>query len=133
MKSLGWRKGFKVVDEYSALGDETITGRIADRLHLLLQLIEGDEKRPLEVENTKLEDQVEELDDEVKALASELEASKERIRELEEESEGYGELLSMVNEALEYAYDESFYDLGSAVEALIGEYDDLLEEAEDES
>ena len=133
MKSLGWRKGFKVVDEYSALGDETITGRIADRLHLLLQLIEGDKKRPLEVENTKLEDQVEELEDDIKVLLPEMEAAKERIRELEKESEGYGELLSMVNEALEHAYDEPFYDLCSAVEALIGEFDDLLEEAEDES
>ena len=133
MASLGRGRGFKVVSQFSALGDQELMEVIAKRLRVLLRLIEGYSPKDHKAENASLDDQVEELEDDIKVLLPEMEAAKERIRELEKESEGYGELLSMVNEALKHAYDESFHDLCSAVEALIGEYDDLLEEAEDES
>ena len=133
MQSLGRGRGFKVVGEYSALGDEAITSRIASRLHRLLRLIEGDSPNPLQVENVRLEDQVEELEDDVKAFRSELKVAKKRIRELEEgDTERYDELLYMVNEVLGEVYAVGFSDLDSAVRALIEEYDDLVEESEDE-
>ena len=133
MQSLGRGRGFEKIDEYSALGDEVITGRIAGRLHRLLRLIEGDSPNPLQVENVRLEDQVEELVDDVKALLSELKVAKKRIRELEEgDTERYDELLYMVNEVLGEVYAVGFSDLDSAVRALIEEYDDLVEESEDE-
>ena len=133
MASLGRGRGFKVVSQFSALGDQELMEVIAKRLRVLLRLIEGYSPKDHKAENASLDDQVEELDDEVKALASELEAAKGRARELEKESERHGELLSMVNEALELEYDEPFYELCSAVEALIEEYDDLLEEVEDDA
>ncbi len=132
MQSMGRGRGFKVVGEYSALGDEAITSRIASRLHQLLHLIEGDSPIPLQVKNVQLEDQVEELEDDVKALQSELEAARVRISAFEEEAETHDALLTMVNEALGDAYDEEFTDLGSAVGVMIKGYDDLREEVEDE-
>ena len=133
MQSLGRGRGFKVVGEYSALGDEAITSRIAGRLHRLLHLIEGDSPNHLQVENVRLDDQVEELEDDVKAFRSELKVAKRRIRELEEgDTERYDELLYMVNEVLGEVYAVGFSDLDSAVRALIEEYDDLVEESEDE-
>ncbi len=132
MQSLGRGRGFKVVGEYSALGDEVLTRRIADRMRLILKLIEGDTQSPLMIRNTRLEDQVEELEDDVKAFLSELKVAKRRISAFEEDAAIYDDLLSLVNEALGDGYDEEFTDLGSAVEALIEEYDDLREEVEDE-
>ena len=133
MQSLGRGRGFKVVGEYSALGDEVLTGRIAKRMNGLLHLIEGDSPNPLQVKNVQLEDQVEELEDDVKTLLSELKVAKKRIRELEEGgTERYDELLYMVNEVLGEVYAVGFSDLDSAVRALIEEYDDLVEESEDE-
>ncbi len=41
-------------------------------------------------------------------------------------------LLSLVNEALSDVYDEEFVDLAPAIEALVEEYHDAVEEAEDE-
>lgn len=133
MQSQGRARGFKVVNEYSALGDEVLTRRIADRMRLILKLIEGDTQSPLMIRNTRLEDQVEELEDDVKALLSELKVANKRIRELEEgDTERYDELLYMVNEVLGEVYAVGFSDLDSAVRALIEEYDDLVEESEDE-
>ena len=133
MQSQGRARGFKVVNEYSALGDEVLTRRIADRMRLILKLIEGDTQSPLMIRNTRLEDQVEELEDDVKAFLSELKVAKRRIRELEEgDTERYDELLYMVNEVLGEVYAVGFSDLDSAVRALIEEYDDLVEESEDE-
>jgi len=133
MQSQGRARGFKVVNEYSALGDEVLTRRIADRMRLILKLIEGDTQSPLMIRNTRLEDQVEELEDDVKAFRSELKVAKRRIRELEEgDTERYGELLYLVNEVLGEVYAVGFSDLDSAVRALIEEYDDLVEESEDE-
>ena len=133
MQSQGRARGFKVVNEYSALGDEVLTRRIADRMRLILKLIEGDTQSPLMIRNTRLEDQVEELEDDVKAFLSELNVANKRIRELEEgDIERYDELLYMVNEVLGEVYAVGFSDLDSAVRALIEEYDDLAEESEDE-
>ena len=133
MQSQGRARGFKVVNEYSALGDEVLTRRIADRMRLILKLIEGDTQSPLMIRNTRLEDQVEELEDDVKAFLSELKVAKKRIRELEEgDTERYDELLYMVNEVLGEVYAVGFSDLDSAVRALIEEYDHLVEESEDE-
>jgi hypothetical protein len=136
MESLGWRKGFKVTDEYSALGDDAITSRIAIRMHTLLRLIEGESPKPLVVKNTHLEDQVEELEDEVHSLTEKLKKANITIGKYEdskeEEDDDIEELLILVNEALSEVYDEEFVDLAPAVEALVEEYNEAVEEAEDE-
>lgn len=132
MVSQGRAKGFKVVDEYSALGDEVITGRIAKRMRGLLNLIEGKNDNILIEANTRLEDEIEEMRDDNRVISSELSEANVRIREHEKTSASYDELLSMVNEVLSDVYADSFDDLDSAVRALVDEYDDLLEETEDE-
>lgn len=77
---------------------------------------------------------MEELEDETKALQAEIEVARKRIGELEsvvEENEVVDELLSKVNEVLDDTFDEGFEDIESAVVALIDEYHDAVEEAED--
>jgi uncharacterized protein YukE len=136
MQSLGRARGFKVVDEYSALGDEAITSRIASRMHTLLRLIEGESPNPLVAENVRLEEQVEELEDEVRGLSKTLERANITISKhedsAEEEEDDYEELLSLVNNALSDVYDEEFDDMESAVRALVDEYEDILEETGDD-
>ena len=132
MQSLGRGRGFEKTAEYSALGNEELTGRISKRLKRLLQVIDGDSLD--DADRGFLEDQVEELEDETQALKAELGRAKGRIMELEAkngESESLGELLSRINGALSDTYDEDFEDLESAVGALIDEYHDAVEEAED--
>jgi LPS O-antigen subunit length determinant protein (WzzB/FepE family) len=130
MRSLG-RKGFKKTGEYSALGDESLMGRISQRLKRLLGVIEGETKN---TGKELLEDHVEELEDETQFLKAELEMSKRRIKGLEEattQNEDKGVLLSQINEALSDTYHDDFGDLESAVGALIEEFHDAVEEAED--
>ena len=125
-------RGFEKVGEYSALGDEELTGRISERLKRLLKVIDGDSLDS--AERGQLEDQVEELEDETQALKTELEMARIRIRELEElneVSESLSELLSRINDALSITIDEDFGDIESAVGALIDGYHDAVEEAED--
>lgn len=131
MQSLGRGRGFEKTSEYSALGDEVLMGRISERLKRLLRVIEDE---PKDTEKELLEDHVEELEDENQALKTELEISKKRIRGLEEtttKNENNGDLLSQINEALSDTYHDDFGDLESAVGALIEEYHDAVEEAED--
>ena len=132
MQSLGRGRGFEKTGEYSAFGDEVLMGRISKRLKRLLQVIDGDSLDS--VERVLLEDQVEELEDETQAIKTELERARRRIVKLEAasmDSEVFDELLSRINEALSDTYDEDYEDLESAVEALIDEYHDAVEEAED--
>jgi hypothetical protein len=131
MQSQGYARGFKKTAEYSALGDEELTGRIAVRLKQILRVIEGE---PKDAEKELLEDTVEELEDENQALKVELEITKKQNRNLEalnEESENHGDLLSQVNDILSDTFHEDFEDLETAVGALIDEYHDAVEEAED--
>ena len=67
MTSLGRGRGFAKTGEYSALDDAALMGRIADRLHALLKLIEGDKVDTIERENQRLLDSMEELEDEARA------------------------------------------------------------------
>ena len=53
----------------------------------------------------------------------------EAVEEVDDEK---GELLSLINEALSTVYHEAFEDLGPAVRALIDNYIDAVEEAEDQ-
>ena len=141
MQSLGRGKGFTVTGEFSALSDEVLMGRIAKRLHALLGLIEGDDKKivkpeemrlsELERENWRLEDTVEELEDDLRSLSEELKSTRTIISEQAAEKAEYDELLELVSEALSDVYEEEFEDLDSAVRSLVDEYSDTVEEAED--
>jgi exonuclease VII small subunit len=141
MQSQG-RKGFKKTGEFSGLDDRVLMKRIADRMETLLHIIRGDLPNPLMEEKVRLEkaveeleDAVEELEDDNRALQRALRLARERNRELvavKERYEGLDELVSQINEVLNEIYLEPFQDLESAVEALIEEYDDLLEETDDE-
>jgi len=134
MQSLGRGRGFEKTGEYSALDDEDLTGRISERLRKLLLVMNGDSGNRDTVDGTILEDQVEEFEDEKQALKTELDLARRKIEELDkanEESESLEELLFKINEVLGDTYDEDFVDLESAVGALIDEYHDAVEEAED--
>ena len=135
MRSLGRGRGFEVVNEASAFLNEVLMSRISKRLDHLLEVIEGKRVDPLDAENSRLRDEVEELEDDVRALEDELERARIRLREFEDstESEANDELLLQINEVLEGKNGEEFDDLPSAVEALIADYCDALEELDDES
>lgn len=132
MVSLGRGRGFKVVDESSALCDRELTEIIAKHIRELLDLIDGGELRSGEVENQHLLDEVEELQDDIRTLRVMLRKAKDEGVELEEERfplEDYKRILDMINETL--CDFEDIGDLGSAVETLIDEYLDALEELGD--
>ena len=133
MASLGRGRGFKVVGESSALGDQRLMEMIVKRLRVLLNLIEGDSPNPLGEENMRLEDQVEELEDDNRTLRLELRNARDDVVDLEEERlspEDYERILYTINETL--LHFEDIEDLESAVETLIGEYLDAQEELGDE-
>jgi cell shape-determining protein MreC len=119
---------------YSALDDVELMGRISRRLKELLALIEGEADDP-EEEKQKLLDTIEELNDDVRALKLQLRQEREKLRQCEEimaeEKDTSEELLDLVNDALGDVYETEFDDLDSAVRALVDEYLDTLEEAED--
>ncbi len=135
MSSLGGRRGFQVTGRYSALGDTELMGRISTRLHELQRLIDGKEGSLAE-ENQRLLDNVEELEDELRSLSKKLSKAHQlnaKNQEAgEEENDEKEELLSLINEALSTVYHEAFDDLDSAVRALVDEYHDAVEEAEDQ-
>ena len=99
MQSLGRGKGFTVTGEYSALDDDSLTSRIARRLHTLHNLVEGagpvapvkknTRLQELEQENWRLEDIVEELEDEVSSLKEQLKNSTAKIKEYERGAKGF--------------------------------------------
>ena len=133
MASLGRGRGFKVVGESSALGDQELMEVIAKRLRVLLNLIEGDESRSSEAETQRLLDEVEELQDDNSNLRLEFRKAKDEMADLEEERlspEDYERILHTINETL--LHFEDIEDLESAVETLIGEYLDAQEELGDE-
>jgi chromosome segregation ATPase len=134
MQSQGRGKGFEVLKRYSALDDVELMSRISRRLKELLALIEGEADDP-EEEKQKLLDTIEELNDDVRALKLQLRQEREKLRQCEEimaeEKDTSEELLDLVNDALGDVYETEFDDLDSAVRALVDEYLDTLEEAED--
>ena len=78
---------------------------------------------------------IEELKDDVRALKGDLHERRKKLKQCEEkiakEKDDDEELLDLVNEAVGDVYESGFDDLDSAVRALIDEYLDTLEEAED--
>ncbi len=135
MSSLGGRRGFQVTGRYSALGDTERMSRISTRLHELQRLIQGKETLQDE-ENHRLLDSVEELEDDVRSLSERLEKAQQmnakHEKAGEEENDEKEELLSMINEALCTVYPGGFEDLGPAVRALVDDYIEVVEEAEDQ-
>lgn len=117
MQSQGRARGWKEIARYSALEDEELMGRIADRCRVILKMI-GDEVTP--PEDAELEEEL-----------------RDRIEEIQETADGYEEemdgLLVQVNEALSEVYEEEFDTLEAALKALITEYLEALEEAEDDN
>ena len=133
MASLGRARGFKVVGESSALGDQELMEMIVKRLRVLLNLIEGDKSSSSEAETQRLLDEVEELTDDNRTLRLELRKEKGERADLEKERlspDDYERILDTINETL--LHFEDIEDLESAVETLIGEYLDAQEELGDE-
>jgi len=135
MRSLGGRRGFQVTGRYSALGDTELMGRISTRLRELQRLIDGKEVS-MDEENQRLLDTVEELEDDARDLSEKLEKANQAIAKyedtVEEGDDEKEDMLSLINEALSTVYHEAFDDLDSAVRALVDEYHDAVEEAEDQ-
>ena len=121
-KSLGRGKGFAVVGRESALDDTELMKRIANRLHLLMGLIEGeDDIRDVRIES--LEQEVEGLKDYNKELQGELNEYEALLATSEETNEELEALEAAVENALRLLNDHlggSFTDLEAAIEAIIG-------------
>lgn len=115
MRSLGRARGWKETARYSALDNEELMGRIADRCLIILRLIGK------EVTTPEDEDLEEELRDRIEELSG-------FVDEYEEEMD---ELLADVNRALPNVYEE-FDTLEEALKALIVEYHEALEEEDDD-
>lgn len=115
MRSLGRARGWKVSNRFSALEDEELMDRIADRCRIILKIMGED---VMQSEDTDLE---EELRDRIEELTG-------FVDEYEEEMDG---LLADVNRALPDDY-EAFDTLEAALKALIVEYREAMEESEDE-
>jgi septal ring factor EnvC (AmiA/AmiB activator) len=133
MTSLGRGRGFKVVREFSALGDQALMEVIAKRLRVLLNLIEGYKVSSSEAETQRLLDEIEELQDDNSTLRLELRKTRDVIEDLDEErlsTEDYERILQQINESL--CNFEDIEDLDTAVETLVNEYLDILEELGDE-
>jgi hypothetical protein len=133
MAGLGRGRGFKVVREFSALGDHELMEVIGRRLRVLLNLIEGDESSSPLAETQRLLDEIEELQDDNSTLRLELQKARSVIEELDEERlspEDYESMLHLINETL--CDFEDIENLESAVETLVNEYQDILEELGDE-
>jgi len=128
MRSLG-RKGFEVTGRYSVLEDSELTGRIVKRMRDLLAFLEGRSDGVREGEEQLL-DTIEELQDDNRQLCEELAAARSELERVRVQyHENQDNLLSTINDALEYV--DPFSDIGSAVQALVGEYEDALEELGD--
>ncbi len=133
MRSLGRAKGFEVSARFSALGDEELMDMISSRCRAILKIV-GEEitDKPsvtkLEKELKKWQNEALELREVEGQLKDEIAELKESLDEYEEEEDA---LLVQVNDALSDVYDEGFSDLESAVESLIVDYHEAVEEAED--
>ncbi len=133
MRSLGRAKGFEVSARFSALGDEELMDMISSRCRAILKIV-GEEitdkssVTKLEKELKKWQNEALELREVEGQLKDEIAELKESLDEYEEEEDA---LLVQVNDALSDVYDEGFSDLESAVESLIVDYHEAVEEAED--
>jgi len=117
MRSLGRARGWEVTARYSALGDEELMDKIANRCRTILKII--GEEVPEKSLATALENR---LRDEIVGLQT-------SVDDYEEEMD---EILANVNDVLINVYEEKFSTLEEAVNALIVEYHEAMEEAEDE-
>jgi hypothetical protein len=126
MRSLGRAKGFAVIGEHSAFDDPELISLLTQRVFILYNLLNSGEETQ---KDRIITQQIEQL----VALDQELKEYRKRIADLEDETEEVGDreqhLLEEINRGLGSTLD--FMDLGEAVEALIVEYQEALEEAED--
>jgi len=134
MRGLGRGKGFEVTRRFSALGDEELMDLISSRCHAILRMVgeevtEKSAATALEEELGKWRKEVLGLREVENQLRDENVELQEAVDEYEEEADG---LLAQVNGVLRDVYEEEFSDLGEAVGALIVEYHEAVEEAEDE-
>ena len=131
MASLGRGKGFQVTGRYSALEDRELMSRIRTRLIELLEIIDGTDDG-LEEEKDRVLDAVEELEDENEHLREMLAAARREHDAVNVNLQrNHDMLLGKVNDALFDVRPEGFDELEEAVENLIEEYLDTVEEAED--
>ncbi len=117
MRSLGRAKGFEVTKRFSALGDEELMNMISSRCYAILKIV-GEEV----TETFMVTDVENRLRDKIVELQSSLDS-------YEEEMDG---ILAKVNDVLIDIYEEEFVNLEKAMDALITEYQEVMEEAEDE-
>jgi predicted nuclease with TOPRIM domain len=143
MKGLGRGKGFEVTGEYSALGDVNLTSRINERVKKIENItsVEPEREQQVELKITESQynmilDREEELEDEVAYLRRKLRQEQGKVADLqdrlEEIEDSESEILEKINDAIGEIYHEEFDDVYSAVDALLEEYHDLLEETEDQ-
>jgi hypothetical protein len=133
MRGLGRGKGFEVTRRFSALGDEELMDLISSRCRAILRMV-GEEVTEKSAA-TALEKKLGEWRMEALGRRKIEKELRDQITDLQESVDKYEEnedsLLAQVNEALCDVYDEAFADVSSAVNALIVEYNECLEEAED--
>jgi molecular chaperone GrpE (heat shock protein) len=121
MQSLGRGKGFEVVGEYSLLEDEEIMGKISSRVSKLNTVLDITDANEL----ARLEDSIEELEDENKHLQAEFENKQKIINSMKNDHEM---ILEKVSESLDH--ESEFSDYIEAIEALLIDYEESLEELE---
>ena len=133
MRSLGRARGFEVSARFSALGDEELMDMISSRCRAILKIVGEEVTEKASV--AALEKKLEKWRKEALGLREVESQLREEIVELEASADGYEEKMDairvQVNEALSDVYDEDFSDLEEAVGALISDYHEAVEEAED--
>jgi hypothetical protein len=131
MRSLGRGKGFQITKEFSIFEDEELLSRLKLRVTAINAILEIDMGEKLNLKVKELENENDNLREEVTELRVDLSDTKNKLEDVEEEfDDKEQELLNRINEALPDEYDE-FTDLGEAVDALITDYSEAIEEAED--
>ena len=133
MQSRGRAKGFEVTRRFSALDDEELMDLISSRCRAILKIVgeevtEKSSVTALEKELGKWRTEVLGLREVENQLNDEIVGLQKSVDDYEEEMDG---LLAQVNGVLPDIYEEFSY-LENAVEALIEEYQEAVEEEEDE-
>jgi soluble cytochrome b562 len=120
LRGLGRGKAWEIVGRPSVLDDKELTSRIAARCRTILKII-GEEVTG-EAEANDFEEAIEELQDEKAVLQGEVDSYEEEM----------DSLLTDITKSLSDVYEGDFSNLKEAVSALIAEYSECIEEAEDE-
>ena len=118
-RSLGRGRGFQVTGRYSVLHDVTLMERIASRLHLLLDLIEGKEAGDGEATVEAWKAEVLKLRGSVDELESELEAKEDKVEEYRDEFEAWKAEVEGVVSRINNAFNSDYADLDDAVGFLL--------------